>query len=149
MRPVIAAAVLGAAALVLAVSSCAPAEPTAELTPQHALTLGKALASSDLATLGQWTRRDRPVALRRECTDCPPHARWRHDSIWTPDRWSVIAPEPVRVGYTEPDATVSCEGRCCAWSLGLLDHATVYLRRACFEHDDAGWFVVALEIVDG
>ena len=43
----------------------------------------------------------------------------------------------------------ACEGACCTWSVGLLDHGAVHLERACFGADQAGAFLTRLELTDG
>ncbi len=140
-----------AALWVVGMSACTPAVETvpSPLSVEEATAFAHALAGGDVTALAGWTRTQHPVAVRRECADCSPGSQWRHDSIWTADRWRVIAPSPVRVELADPEIRLSCEASCCHWTHGLLDHATVYLQTACFERDATGWYVIALEIVDG
>ena len=42
-----------------------------------------------------------------------------------------------------------CDGACCSWTVGLLEHGSTYLERACFGRDDEGARLTELTLVDG
>jgi len=144
------------ALLTLLASACHEA-PRFEASPSLATALVADLGSPQGAALAPWFRSAAPPTLRRTCPDCPSSRRIVESALTFLDGGRTLGAS-ISAGH-EADASADisalrlgnrrCEGVCCSWSVGLLDHGAVHLERACFAHDDAGAYLTSLWLVDG
>ena len=145
---------LAALLFALAVSGC-HGEPRAETLSATAERFVDALGSAEAEALAPWLREG--AKLLRRCPACP-RARRVVESTLTFARGGRdlaaalnAAPGAEASADTAPLRTGSrrCEGACCTWSVGLLDHGAVHLERACFGHHPDGPHLTSLALVDG
>ena len=115
------------------------------------------LGHSDGEAVKPWFRSHTPVFLQRRCPDCPSSRRIvdlklsREEAAVTLGKAISIGPEAEAQGEVSllRVGALTCETKCCTWSLGLLDHASVHVERACFDVDKDGAFLTRLIVTDG
>ncbi|MCB9729868.1 MAG: hypothetical protein H6744_15520 [Deltaproteobacteria bacterium] len=126
-------------------------------TPADAERFARDLLATDRSRAAAWFRGPTPVPVRTRCESCTPPDIWRQATLATPEDLTnflggIAAPEdaapgrgPMPVRYGD----VQCQGSCCTYATGLLDHATLYLTKVCLEDAGDGFRVTALEFIDG
>ncbi|MGB0588754.1 MAG: hypothetical protein ACPGU1_03650 [Myxococcota bacterium] len=112
---------------------------------------------TESTALSPWLRLGVPVHVQRRCPDCPSARRVvttliEHDADIMRLGGSVSSAAQAELRGAVSTLRVgerSCEGACCTWTVGLVDHGAVHLERACFGADQAGAFLTRLELTDG
>lgn len=138
-----------------------PAEPSgreSSVAPSEAVDFAEALRADDPEEVLRWFRADHPVEVRTKCTSCSPERRWRRETLRSRRAVRTFAeglghPETAQPGRGGPMPlafeTPACSESCCEFPRGLLDHATIYLARVCFDRDEQGRHVRRIVLIDG
>ena len=150
---------LGLFVVLYACSACSPEaakapapEPISVLAERFVADLGERSGQR----LTTWFRDGHVLTLTRRCPDCPTSRRLRVVELSRAEHIASFGDTITASARAAEDGSVAnlrvgqlqCEGSCCEWSIGLLDHGAVHLERACFERDAEGTFVREMTLID-
>jgi hypothetical protein len=140
----------------LSAFACQEAPPLVA-SPSLAERFAADLGSPEGAALAPWFRQAIAPTLRRRCPDCPESRRVVETAVTFLGGGRTLGASISAGPEANAGADISalrlgelrCEGACCTWSVGLLDHGAAHLERACFGRDQTGPYLTTLWLVDG